>query len=135
MEASSLTLKSLNKQTGGVEKVQDVVEGLQEEMMNTEEIGTAITEVSAGEVDEGEVEDELAALEGAEREKREAEEAKVREREEAAAREAREKREAEEAEETRKKFAELDKMVEAGTPVGEKQESETSANTAEAATS
>ena len=113
MEASSQTLKSLNKQTGGVEKVQDVMEGLRDEMMNADEIGQAINEVSAGEVDEGEVDDELAALENVEKEKQ----AEVERKE-------REKREAMEAEETRKKLEELDKMVEAGTLASEEPHSD-----------
>ena len=116
MEASSKTLQSLNKQTGGVEKVQDVMDGLKEEMTTTEEIGSAIIEVSAGEIDEGEVEDELEALEKIEREKAEEAERKEREKLEEAERKEREKREAEEAEKTRAKLEELDRLVGAGTP-------------------
>lgn len=103
MESSSQTLNSLNKQTGGVEKVQDVMDGLKDEMMNADEIGQAINEVSAGDIDEGEVDDELEALEKVEREK--AEEVEQAEKE---------KREAEEAEKTRERLAELDKIGEAG---------------------
>lgn len=99
MEASSQTLKSLNKQTGGVEKVQDVMSGLREDMMDADEIGQAINEVSAGVVDEGEVDDELAALEKVEQEKRDEIE-----------RQERQKKEAEEAEATRQRLAELDKQ-------------------------
>lgn len=99
MEASSQTLRSLNQKTGGVEKVQDVMDGLQSEMANADEIQQAINDVSAGAVDEGEVEDELEAIEKAEREK--LEEAERRERD---------RREAAEAEETRKKLAELDQV-------------------------
>lgn len=113
MEASSQTLKSLNKQTGGVEKVQDVMEGLREEMANADEIGQAINEVSAGEIDEGEVDDELEALERAEREKTEE-----------AERVAKEKREAEEAESTRQRLAELDKAQEPSAPAGSTVEQE-----------
>ncbi|KAK5165109.1 uncharacterized protein LTR77_009206 [Saxophila tyrrhenica] len=115
MEASSSTLKSLNKQTGGVEKVQDVADGLREEMTTVEEIGGAINEVSAGTVDEGEVEDELEAMERGEKEK----ERKVVEEREKEERKVREERDEREAEETRRKFAELDRVVAAGTPVGE----------------
>lgn len=112
MEASSQTLKSLNKQTGGVEKVQDVMEGLRDEMMNVDEIGLAINDVNAGEIDEGEVEDELEALEKVEREKREVAERKEREAREA--KEAEEKRKADEAEaeKTRQRLAELDQVGE-----------------------
>ncbi|CAK3932364.1 snf7 family [Lecanosticta acicola] len=108
MEMSGQTLKNLNKQTGGVERVQDVMEGLREEMMNVDEIRTAINEVSAGEVDEVEVEDELEALEKVEREKIEAQEKEDREKREAEEKEDREKKEAEEAEQTRKRLEELE---------------------------
>ena len=116
MEASSKTLQSLNKQTGGVEKVQDVMDGLKEEMTTTEEIGSAINEVGVGSIDEGEVDDELEALEKVEREKVEEAERKEREKVEEAERDAKEKREAEEAEKTRAKLEELDRLVDAGTP-------------------
>ncbi|KAI6861708.1 hypothetical protein KC338_g6500 [Hortaea werneckii] len=97
MEASSTTLRSLNQKTGGVEKVQDVMENLRESMQDTEEISGAISEVGAGQIDEGEVDDELEALEKAEREK--VEEAERKEREAS---------EEKEAEETKKKLAELE---------------------------
>lgn len=101
METSSRTLRSLNEKTGGVENVQDVMEGLKEQMMDVDEIGQAVNEVSAGDVDEGEVEDELEAMENVEKEKIEAAERKERE--------AREAKEAEaQAEETRRRLAELD---------------------------
>lgn len=129
MEASSKTLASLNKQTGGVEKVQDTMDGLREEMTTTEEIGTAINEVGVEGVDEGEVEDELEALERVEREKVAEAERKEREKIEETERKEKEKREAEaaektrvklaeleEAEKTRAKLEELDRMVDAGTP-------------------
>lgn len=117
MEASGQALKSLNKQTGGVERVQDVMEGLREEMMSVEEIGEAIGEVGVEGVDEGEVEDELEALERVEREKQEAIEKVESEKKETVEEAEREKREAEEAEATRLRLAELDK-------VGEKTEAE-----------
>lgn len=119
MEASSQTLRSLNKQTGGVEKVQDVVDGLRDEMMNADEIGQALNEASTGDVDEGEVDAELEALESVEREKRQAEEQSVKEQKDEEERKVREQKEAEEAEETRKKLAQLDEMVGAGTPAAE----------------
>ena len=110
MEASSQTLKSFNRQTGGVEKVHDVMDGLRDEMMNVDEIGSAINEVNAGEIDEGEVEDELQALEKVEREKQE--EAERNESEAREVKEAEEKREEDEAEaeRTRQRLAELDKL-------------------------
>lgn len=101
MEASGKTLQSLNAQTGGVERVQNVIDALRDEMTNTEEISQAINEVSAGKVDDAEVDDELEALEKAEREK--AEEVERIERE---------KKEAVEAEETRRRLAELDRVGE-----------------------
>ncbi|KAK3712850.1 hypothetical protein LTR37_008941, partial [Vermiconidia calcicola] len=123
MEASSQTLKSLNKQTGGVEKVQDVMDGLRDEMMSVDEIGQAINEVSAGEVDEGEVDDELEALENVEREKTEALERREREKREAEERKDTEKKEEEEAEKIRQRLAELDRVVQSGTPVSEQSQS------------
>lgn len=105
MEASSQTLRSLNKQTGGVERVQDVMDGLREETMNVEEIGRIVNEGSAGEVDEGEVEDELEELERMEREKVEEAEKKEREAKKA-------KDDEVQAEETRRRLAELDQLGE-----------------------
>ncbi|KAI7343476.1 hypothetical protein KC354_g15633 [Hortaea werneckii] len=99
MEASSTTLRSLNQKTGGVEKVQDVMDSLRDSMQDTEEISGAISEVGAGQVDEGEVDDELEALEKAEREKIEEAERKERDA-----------REEKEAEETKKKLAELEDL-------------------------
>lgn len=105
MEASSQTLRSLNEKTGGVEKVQDVMEGLREQMMDVDEIGQTLNEPSTGAVDEGEVEDELEAMENIEREKVEAVERKERE--------AKEAKEAEiQAEETKRRLAELDSLGE-----------------------
>ncbi|KAH9833612.1 putative SNF7 family protein [Teratosphaeria destructans] len=97
MEASSHTLKSLNRKTGGVERVQDVMESLKDGMMNVDEIGHAINDVGAEGVDEGEVDEEFEALEKSEREKVEHAERLERERKEAI-----------EAEETSKRLSELD---------------------------
>lgn len=119
MEASSQTLKSLNKQTGGVEKVQDVMDGLKEEMMDADEIGQAINEVSAGEIDEGEVDDELQALEKVERQK--AQDVENAERE---------KREAEEAEKTRQRRAELDQTTDSEVSAGPEAQSDAQQSTA-----
>ncbi|EME40685.1 hypothetical protein DOTSEDRAFT_74285 [Dothistroma septosporum NZE10] len=121
MEASGQTLKSLNTQTGGVEKVQDVMEELREEMVHVDEIGQTINEVGDEGVDEGEVEDELEALEEVEREKQEVIEKKEKEAKDAAEKEGREKREAEEAEKTRLRLAELDKVGEESEESAEKQ--------------
>ncbi|KXT08018.1 hypothetical protein AC579_2534 [Pseudocercospora musae] len=108
LQDSGKTLKSLNAQTGGADKVSEVMDDLRESVMDTEQIGNAINEVSAGEIDEGEVEDELEALEKIEREKVEAKEREEREKREAKEREEREKQEAEEAEKTRLRLAELE---------------------------
>ncbi|KAF7187474.1 Uncharacterized protein HII31_11214, partial [Pseudocercospora fuligena] len=108
LEDSGKTLKSLNAQTGGADKVSDVMDDLRESMLDTEQIGTAINEASAAEIDEGEVDDELEALEKVEREKIEAKERDEREKREAKEREAREKQEVEEAEKTRQRLAELE---------------------------
>lgn len=103
MELSSQTLGSLNKKTGGVEKVQDVMEELRTQMMDVDDVAAVINEESAGKVDEGEVEDELEAMENVEREKIEAAERKERE--------AKEAKEAElQAEETKRRLAELDAL-------------------------
>jgi len=96
MEASSQTLRALNHKTGGVEKVQDIMDSLQDEVASADEIQQAISDVGGEAVDEGEVEDELEALEKVEREKVEAKERVERERVER-----------EEAERTRGRLAEL----------------------------
>lgn len=115
MAQSGEVLKSLNKQTGGVERVQDVMDGLREDMQDVEEIGNAINEVAAADVDEDEVEDELEALEKVEREKREAVERAEQEKKEAEEKLEREREAAEirrkeeqEAEITRLRLAELE---------------------------
>ena len=73
MGASTEVLRSLNKKTGGVEKVEDVVEELRGEMTKVDEVGQIIGEV--GKVNtaaqEDEVEDELEALEREEKAKEE----------------------------------------------------------------
>ncbi|KAM3424333.1 hypothetical protein BST61_g11130 [Cercospora zeina] len=112
LEQSGHALKSLNAQTGGPERVQDIMEDLREDMMDTEEIGNAINEIAAGEVDEGEVEDELEALERVEREKVEAKERAEREAREKIEKEKKDREEAEEAERTRARLAELDRVAE-----------------------
>ena len=65
MEASTGVLKCLNSKVGGVEKVQDVVEELREEMGKVEEIGDAMNGVGQREVtiDDGEMDEELEAME------------------------------------------------------------------------
>lgn len=96
MESSGEALRSLHAQTGGVERVEEVVDRLREQMAATDEVSSILAE-SAGtvEVDEAEIADEMAALELEER--REAEEAE----------------QAREAEETRRRLEALEKV-----PVG-----------------
>lgn len=97
MAQSGEALKSLNKQTGGVERVQDIMDELREDMQDVTDIGNAINEAAAGEVNEGDVDDELEALEKSEREKKEALEDAEKE-----------KKEAQEVEATRLRLAELE---------------------------
>lgn len=89
MEASGVALEGLHAQVGGAGRVEEVVGRLREQMDAVDEVGSILAE-SAGTVvvDEGEVDEELAALEGEEK-------AKVEEVERAK-REERERREAEE---------------------------------------
>lgn len=99
MESSSSVLSGLHKQVGGIEGVEGVVDKLREEMENVDEVGRIINEGSAGRIDEGEVDDELAEMERVEREKVEAVERAERER-----------KEAEEAEVTKRRLEELEKL-------------------------
>ena len=96
MGASTKVLKSLNKRTGGVERVEDVVEELREEMTKVDEVGQIIGEVGKVNTaaEEDEVEDELEALEREEKEKEKA------------------KEEAKRVAETRRRLAEIDKVRE-----------------------
>ena len=90
MEASTGVLRSLHSQVGGVEKVEDVVENLRDEMSKVDEIGQVMEEAGQGNaaIDEDAVDEELEALE----------------------RQERVKKEKQEAEQTRKRLAELDAM-------------------------
>ena len=75
MEGSSKVLQQLNRETGGVERVDAIADSLQAEMDTVAEVGQAME--SAGPlVDEGEVDAELATME------QEAEEKKQMERQE-----------------------------------------------------
>ncbi|KAL6248485.1 hypothetical protein RBB50_004740 [Rhinocladiella similis] len=116
MEASAGVLKTLNRKVGGVEKAEDVLDSLREEMGKVDEVGGVISEPLDGKVvlDDAEVDDEFEALE----------------REEKLAREKAEKAEQErqqgrEAEETRRRLQELDRLQqEAAEKAKERQESE-----------
>lgn len=100
MEGTTGVLKSLNKEVGGIERVDDVVDQLKEEMIKVDEVGGVIAEVGqAVAIDEDELDDELEAMEAQEKEKTEAVE-----------KQARGEREKVEAQETKRKFQELEKM-------------------------
>lgn len=62
MEASTGVLQSLNKQTGGVEHVDEVMDKLREQIAEVDEVGDIITTGSQV-IDEAEVDDELAEME------------------------------------------------------------------------
>lgn len=97
MENSASVLRGLNKKVGGVERVDEVVTDLREQMGQVDEIGNVIAEAGpAGAVDETEVDDELELMEAEERKK----EDEIEKR-------AKEERELREAEDTRQKLAEL----------------------------
>jgi len=117
MKASSGVLGELNRRVGGVEGVEEVVEGLRTEMEKVDDVGRVIAEGNPADVvDEGDVEAEFEALEKAERE--------IREREEAE----RTAKRLKELEETPVKVGEKD-----GTSGGEQAEGEGVGKSAEAA--
>lgn len=90
MEASTGVIRGLHAQIGGAERVEDVIEELREEMSKVDEVGSIMNEVGPV-FDEGEIDDELEALEKGEREAKEEKEAEA----------------------TRKKLAELDRLKQA----------------------
>ncbi|KUI55181.1 hypothetical protein VP1G_02566 [Cytospora mali] len=98
MGASTQVLKNLNTQVGGAEGVEEVVDHLREQMGQADEVSSILAEQGPA-VDEGEIDDELDALEQEEREKEEA----IERARKAAARQ-------KEAEETARKIAELDAL-------------------------
>ena len=65
MEASTKVLRDLNAKSGGIEKVEDVVAGLRDEMTQVDEIGAVIADAGQenDKIDEGEIDDELETLE------------------------------------------------------------------------
>ncbi|OQE04385.1 hypothetical protein PENVUL_c033G09580 [Penicillium vulpinum] len=78
MQASTGVLRGLHTQIGGAERVEDIVEELREEMTKVDEVGSIMNEAGPV-IDEGEIDDELAAMEKSDREAREKEEAAVTE--------------------------------------------------------
>ena len=79
MQASTGVLRGLHTQIGGAEKVEDIVEELREEMAKVDEVGSIMNEAGPI-IDEGEIDDELAAMEKSDKEAREKEEAAATER-------------------------------------------------------
>ena len=65
MEASTGVLRNLHDQAGGIEKVEDIIEGLRDEIGKANEIGGAIEEGAqeASVIDESAVDEELESLE------------------------------------------------------------------------
>ncbi|KAI1497876.1 Snf7-domain-containing protein [Biscogniauxia marginata] len=106
MRSSTAALRGLNARVGGAEKVEEVLDGLREQMGEVDEVGNIIAEVGAGAgvVDEVEVDDEFEAMLAEERNKEEE------------AERIKEAQQEKEAEETRRKLAELEKL--APVPVG-----------------
>ncbi|KAL9646998.1 hypothetical protein ABK040_013852 [Willaertia magna] len=64
-QIASKTLKQVFKETGGIDKVEDIMEDIQETMATANELGDALAQdIGSGTViDEGELEDELDLLE------------------------------------------------------------------------
>ncbi|KAF5013537.1 hypothetical protein FDECE_460 [Fusarium decemcellulare] len=119
MEASSGALASLNQQIGGADRVDTVMDRLREQMSAADEVGAILAESTGQVVDEGEIDDELEAMEAKEREKEE-EETKRRE---AVEQKAREEKEAAEAQ---KKLDELPAVPTDGEDIREKTRTPTS---------
>ena len=95
MESSARLLRGLNKEVGGIERVDEVLDTLREQMGQVDEIGNVIAEAAGGEaVDENEVDDELEIMEREERKKGDD----------------RERKERDNREETQRKLAELNEI-------------------------
>lgn len=65
MEASTGVLRNLHAQVGGIDRVEDIIEGLRDEMGKVDEIGGAIEAGPQGDsvIDESAVDEELESLE------------------------------------------------------------------------
>lgn len=99
MESSTKVLSGLNKEIGGVERVDDVVDQLREQMGQVDEVGDIIAEPGQNNVDETEVDDELEAMEREETRKIEEKERLVKE-----------EKERKEAADTKRKLDELEEV-------------------------
>jgi len=86
MEASTGVLRDLNKQVGGVDKVDEVMEGLREQMADVEDVSKVLGEIGAegSSVDEAALDEEMEAMLREDREKEEAERVKEEDRQKAA---------------------------------------------------
>ena len=68
MQGSTEVLRTLNTEIGGAETVENVLENLRDEMNKVDDISTIMGEQQGGQlIDEGEIDDELNALEAADR--------------------------------------------------------------------
>lgn len=72
MERSDAVIRGLNKQIGGVDRVEEIMDAVREGMQDAAEINAVLHDTGAV-IDEQEVEDELAELERQEKEKAERE--------------------------------------------------------------
>jgi len=86
MEASTGVLRDLNKQVGGVDKVDEVMEGLREQMADVEDVSKVLGEIGAesGSVDEAALDEEMEAMLREDKEKEEAERVKEQNNQKAA---------------------------------------------------
>ncbi|KLU81783.1 SNF7 family protein [Magnaporthiopsis poae ATCC 64411] len=108
MATSTDALKGLNSKVGGADAVGDVVDRLREQMDAVDEVSTILAESAGPVVDEDEIDEELAALEGEEKKKEEEKE--------------RAKREAEEAKEAEELQRQLEAIGSATEPTAEKEQ-------------
>ncbi|KAI9163770.1 hypothetical protein HJFPF1_05396 [Paramyrothecium foliicola] len=118
MESSAGVLKTLNAQVGGADRVDGVMDHLREQMANTDEVAAILAESAGAPVDEGEIDEELEAME---REETEAREKEQREQDEARNRE----EQAREAAEAQKKLDELPDVPAESQPEREKEQTPT----------
>ncbi|KAH7327855.1 Snf7-domain-containing protein [Stachybotrys elegans] len=66
MESSTGVLEKLNSEVGSVEKVDGVMDRLREQMSDTDEVSAILAESTGVAIDEGEIDEELAAMESQE---------------------------------------------------------------------
>lgn len=77
LEASSGVLRSLNAQVGSADKVDAVMDELRDRVADTDELAALLAESTGQAVDEGEIDDELAAMEREATEKEEEKQAEA----------------------------------------------------------